>query len=57
VHAPFEQLLKSLTGRKVDPSTLNDASFDEDAALAAAAAEGEELPGPAAGNRGQEVIR
>lgn len=40
VHAPFEQVLKCWTGAARDPSCLNDASFDEQALLAAAAAEG-----------------
>jgi hypothetical protein len=40
VHAPFEQLLKCWTGRKDDPSNLDDDSFDEEAALEAAAAAG-----------------
>ncbi len=40
VHAPFEQLLKCWTGRKAEPSSLNDDSFDEQSALEAAAAEG-----------------
>ena len=40
VHAPFEQLLKCWTGESPDPSRLNDATFDEGALLAQAAAEG-----------------
>jgi predicted ATPase len=40
VHAPYEQLLKCLTGRMRDPSRLDDDGFDEQALLAQAAAEG-----------------
>lgn len=38
IHAPFEQLLKGLTGAKPDPWSLDDASFSESEALAAAQA-------------------
>ncbi|MGZ3454679.1 MAG: serine/threonine-protein kinase, partial [Polyangiales bacterium] len=40
VHEPFEQLLECLTGKVADPARLNDATFDEEALLARAAAEG-----------------
>jgi len=40
VHAPFEQLLKCLTGATADPSSLDDALFDERALLAQSEAEG-----------------
>jgi len=38
IHAPFEQLLKSLTGGKSEPWNLDDADFSEDQALAEAEA-------------------
>ena len=34
IHAPFEQLLKALTGVKQEPWNLNDADFNEDNAIA-----------------------
>jgi predicted ATPase len=40
VHAPFEQLLKCLTGLTANPARLDDETFDEETALATAAAEG-----------------
>ena len=40
VHAPFEQLLKCLTGGMSDPSSLNDRELDEQTLLATSAAEG-----------------
>lgn len=40
VHAPFEQLLKCLTGRIADPARLDDETFSERAELEQAAAEG-----------------
>jgi len=40
VHAPFEQLLKCLTGDKPDAWSLNDATFDERALLAESEAHG-----------------
>jgi predicted ATPase/serine/threonine protein kinase len=40
VHQPFEQLLKALTGRLLEPWRLDDETFEEEALLAQAAAEG-----------------
>ncbi|MFO0554100.1 MAG: AAA family ATPase [Polyangiaceae bacterium] len=40
VHAPFEQLLKGLTGRLADPSRLDDESYSESTWLAQLEAEG-----------------
>jgi predicted ATPase len=40
VHAPFEQLLKCLTGGVPDPGCLNDDAFDEETLAAKATAEG-----------------
>ncbi len=40
VHAPFEQLLKCLTGEIADPAVLDDPGFDERALLAGAEAVG-----------------
>ncbi|HVV82166.1 MAG TPA: hypothetical protein VHE35_03775, partial [Kofleriaceae bacterium] len=40
VHQPFEQLLRGLTGRLPAPPRLDDAGFDEEAHVAAAARDG-----------------
>lgn len=40
VHEPFEQVLRSFTGRASDPASLDGSGFDEEAALARARAQG-----------------